>query len=483
MKDFLKKYWLLIIAEIVAVLIFVIFYGKFGDVIVDSYREVYIPQQMLRGKLLYRDIFCIYPPLAYLLNALLFVIFGAGVKVLKSAALLSTMGIIFFVYKISEKFMDKFAISGILLFLTGGALLASNVFSPLFPYSFGMLYGILFILGGIYFALEKKFPLAYFLYALAVCSKFELILALPAFIWASKTVDWKKNLTALLIPPAFITAVLFLLGIRLDDIKTTFDLINIVSSTKSLYWFYSSMGLVFRWELLPIYAENILKFILPVKPVLYQEAIIWAFPVILVLYLARFKKLSAEAKIVIAASLLASAKVFFAETLQSYGVFYLPLCLISLMLVIPERFKKILAIYFIIWGLIAGFNNAKTLYNKTDIGVAKTAEYFKTAEKGKVVVYPEGLSINILSGRESDNKFYSLIPMNVEGFGEELISKRIEITKPEYIVINNYDTSAYYFKNFGKDYAREIFKYIENNYELKAVIRDILEYKIYRLKH
>ena len=42
-----------------------------------------------------------------------------------------------------------------------------------------------------------------------------------------------------------------------------------------------------------------------------------------------------------------------------------------------------------------------------------------TREEDKVLVYPEGLSINVMCNRDSDNKFYSLIPLYIETFGED----------------------------------------------------------------
>ena len=80
-----------------------------------------------------------------------------------------------------------------------------------------------------------------------------------------------------------------------------------------------------------------------------------------------------------------------------------------------------------------------------------------------------------------DNKFYSLIPLYVETLGEELIIKRFELTQPKYIIINNYDTSAYYFREFGRDYAQDVFKWIEKNYTLKATINDTWIFKVYEL--
>ena len=104
-----------------------------------------------------------------------------------------------------------------------------------------------------------------------------------------------------------------------------------------------------------------------------------------------------------------------------------------------------------------------------------------TTKDDKVVIYPEFLSINILSNRMSDNKFYSLIPLYVEIFGEDLIIKRLEFTKPKYIIITNSDMSAYGFKYFGINYAQKVQKWIENNYSLKETLQNGLEFKIYEL--
>ena len=78
-------------------------------------------------------------------------------------------------------------------------------------------------------------------------------------------------------------------------------------------------------------------------------------------------------------------------------------------------------------------------------------------------------------GRKTDGR-----PLYVETFGEDLVIKRLEIVKPEYIIINNYDTSSYYFKEFGIDYGQEILKWIEKNYKLETIIEDKWMFKIYK---
>ena len=85
-----------------------------------------------------------------------------------------------------------------------------------------------------------------------------------------------------------------------------------------------------------------------------------------------------------------------------------------------------------------------------------------------------------MCNRDSDNKFYSLIPLYIETFGEDIIIKRFEITKPDYIVISNYDTSSYYYSYFGVDYAGKIFNYILKNYEKQAQIGDKLKFVVFK---
>lgn len=482
MKDFIKNNWHIILPELFVVLLFVLFYRQFGDIMVDSFREVYIPQQMIKGKTLYKDIFVIYPPLAYLINAFIMKIFGTSLNTLYFAGLFATCSIIFFTNKISEIFLNKIFSFGISLFLISGLVLSPNVFNSFLPYSFGILYGVLFVLISLYYGLIKRFPLMYLFYSLAILCKYEFVLLLPLLIYWSKLVNWKKTLISFILPIFMTSGILAIQGVRLNDIISTSSIINVMSSSKTLYWFYSVMGLTFRLELIPIYLVNIAKFLCPIYWIQYQEVIIWALPVILLLGIIRFKALKSNEIFFVISTLLISAKVFLALTLQSYGVYFLPFVLISLFILVPEKFRKILFGLMIIWSLIIGAFNINSLVHK-NMKLDNVVKYIeeKTSETDKVVVYPECLAINVLTNRKSDNKFYSLTPLYVETLGEDLIIKRLEKVKPEYIIINNYDTSAYYFREFGVDYAQDILKWIEKNYKLQTTINDRWNFRIYRL--
>lgn len=436
--------------------------------VVDSFREAYIPTRILEGKVLFKNIFTIYPPLAYLFNALLFLIFGVKLKVLYLAGLFTTMGIFYLTYKISSKFLDKFCTGSILLFFFSGLVLSSNVFNAFFPYSFGILYGIFFILCSIYFVIKQSSKLAYLFCALAICSKYEFILFLIPLIIISKKENIKQNLLYFTVPFVVTFLPLFAMGLHFKDLITAFGLIQMMTSTVTLKYFYSTTGLTFRPELIPIYLINLAKFILPVFWKLWQEIIIWIFPAVFILGCFRYKKLTVLERFIIVSSLLISAKVFFALTLQSYGAYFIPFGLISLFLLMPEKIKKYCCSVLIIWSFIIGINNVLELEKKEITTLDNAIDFVNlhTNPSDEVLVLPEGLKVNFLTGRKSDDKFYSLIPLYVETFGEEIIIKRLEITKPEYIITTNYDTSAYYFRKFGDDYAIETMKYIQKNYAL-----------------
>lgn len=80
--EFSKKYCLkeLGIITIVSLIMYFIFYGKQDVYLVDVSREAYIPWQMLKGKVLYKDIFNVYGPLGYQINAIAYALLGVKLQ-------------------------------------------------------------------------------------------------------------------------------------------------------------------------------------------------------------------------------------------------------------------------------------------------------------------------------------------------------------------------------------------------------------------
>ena len=518
-KAFFKKHRQIVLINLLIILAFILGYGRFGDIIFDSFREAYIPAQIIKGQVLYKNIFNIYAPFAYLFNALLFKIFGVKLSVLYFAGLFATLGVSNLTFFISNKFFNRNISFCIVLFFICAAVLSGNVFNCFFPYSYGMLYGLLFILSSLYFALNDKYPLAFLMYSFAICSKYEFLLLLPLLFYIAGKKNLRKNILALIVPIVVTFLPLLIQGAGIKNLIVSYQLTMAMSATKTLYWFYSVTGLVFRPELIPIYLENFIKFAIPAAVLYYlknwliyplvfaycyyiftPEILIYIFPLILILYVARFTELSKKEKFFVLASLLLSVKIFFALTMQSYGIYFLPFALISVFILLPKRIRSQALIVLVLCGISFGIKNIQTLYSKNVKITASTGSIYTSPYNGnsikplveyissntkqvdKVLVYPECLGVNVLASRDSDNKFYSLIPLYVETFGEDVIIKRLDIKKPEYIIVSNYDTSIYYYSYFGKDYAAKIMEYVLNNYEKQTEIGEGLIFTVYKLK-
>lgn len=173
-----------------------------------------------------------------------------------------------------------------------------------------------------------------------------------------------------------------------------------------------------------------------------------------------------------------------------YGKYYLPLFLIVFFcLYLPQILKKYYNEKYISFVLIvfAFFNfcfctssvyQGKNYKINTDKGtifatysvgktVEQTAKYIadNASEQDRVLVLPEGLMVNYLSNRKSDDMFYQLLPNHIEILGEENIVKKMKQNPSEYIVLTSLTTGAYGKTYFCADYAQKICDFINENYE------------------
>lgn len=101
-----------------------------------------------------------------------------------------------------------------------------------------------------------------------------------------------------------------------------------------------------------------------------------------------------------------------------------------------------------------------------------------------VVVAEEGLIINYFAGRKSNDKYYSLIPHMIDMYGEENIVKDFEQNPPDYFMVTNH---VYLDNNvFCKNYAHEICRFIDENYDNIGIIgtdkdENAFKIKVYKL--
>src|SRR5258708_16616853 len=79
-------------------------WGHWGDFQIDNGRELYVPAEILKGKLLFRDLWYMYGPLAPYLKALLFRIFGVHLTVLFIFGLTLTIVAALVTFEIARQF-------------------------------------------------------------------------------------------------------------------------------------------------------------------------------------------------------------------------------------------------------------------------------------------------------------------------------------------------------------------------------------------
>lgn len=210
-----------------------LYWGKLGNLIVDYGRETYVSIAISNGGVLYKNIFNIYSPLGYQLNAIIYQIFGEKFSVLYSVGAINTLVILTCIYYISRKYLSEFLSMGV-CFLT----MTLCCFSPgdcsnfIFPYSYSTYYALTFFLIAFiclfeYLSSENKdvFAISSFLFlGISLAFKIEFILFLPillcsiAFLKPIKKVSIFISIILFFIAPALSFGVLFLQGLNYSDI-------------------------------------------------------------------------------------------------------------------------------------------------------------------------------------------------------------------------------------------------------------------------
>lgn len=423
LKYLITAWGLLLIAIIVT-------YAHHGNVLIDCGREVYYPTQILTGKVLYKDLFNIYGPFAYMFNALLFKFFGINLNVLYAAGIFCSFLIVSLTYLIAEKFLSKTLSFAIAVLTISVGILNVNLFNFIFPYSYGILYGIVAFLMSFLMLLKYQekpernlyFYLSCFFAGLCIISKYEFLPYLAVIIYAMikiKRLNFKQyyfSIFSLIFAPVFCFGVLFLQGLQFNDLITAVSILRKLSSTQTLKYFYTSQGVYFTKYTIAFLILTFLKTVTPllvfmygVKNIKNKSAIIYipisliliilttnqvtfAFlpTLIIILTILNYKKLIKNTPLIFLSisSIALSLKVVWGLATLNYGVFFLDFLLITIFAIILKIFEEkninlnqnALSIYMLIIAIILGYMNLISLSHKqslikTDKGSIYTYKY------------------------------------------------------------------------------------------------------------
>jgi hypothetical protein len=136
------------------VLMLLLSWRRWADLIVDYGREVYVPWQLSQGSLLYRDISSFYGPLSSYLNSLLFRVFGESLSSIQFFNILLIALLAYFIYRLFERENDKLtpaAVSIVFLVLFAlGKHFNLGSYNYVAPYSHELVHGLFLSFAAIY---------------------------------------------------------------------------------------------------------------------------------------------------------------------------------------------------------------------------------------------------------------------------------------------------------------------------------------------
>ena len=519
MKDFFIENKFLVLLWGITILGLLVFVGHYSGILIDFGREVYYPQEILNGKILYKDLFNIYGPLAYQFNAVLYKIFGIKLSTLYGAGIFTSLLTVSGIYLIAQKFLSKFLSFAIGFFTIAIGVTATSIFNFHFPYSWAVMYGLTAFLYSLYFLLKywdekntKNLYLSSFLAGIAITCKYDFLLyALIVFAISAKEKNWKA-IVSFFIAPILSFGALFIQGLKIDSLVNSLLTTSLMAKSKTLIYFYQNSGIYFNPKaiftdfilflktaipfgaiLSGIYLFNKKKYVAIFLSVigwilfLLLFSIKFAFgflPILLMLlFITELIKSKSENKydiktIILALSAIAvCAKVFWVMLLGSYGNYYVSISLVALFAILfkylPKNLEKVAGIYILAISLIIILSNSFALKHEnnkvsTPIGTMHTSKAYakssnelikyidqNTKKDDKIVIFPEGMTINFLTQRSADDYYNSLLPLYTETFGEEKIINHYKKNLPEFVIFNNLDMKDYYFRFICQDYALE----------------------------
>jgi hypothetical protein len=129
-------------------------WGHWGDFQIDNGRELYVPAQILKGKMLFRDLWYMYGPLAPYLKAFLFRIFGVNLNVLYGFGLALAFANALLTFEVGRQLR-----LGIIGSLVAPLFFIVESFYPfirnfIYPYSYAAALGTVLGIACLYFALR-----------------------------------------------------------------------------------------------------------------------------------------------------------------------------------------------------------------------------------------------------------------------------------------------------------------------------------------
>lgn len=537
---------------------------RWGNLIVDTPRELWLPLKLLEGKVLYKDLwypFGFFPP--YFL-ALIYKIFGVHINTLVGCGIGITLLTSVFIYKIARFFLDEVDCGiTVLTFLFVLAFpyyqLYSGIFNFILPYSFAATFFILFVSASLYLFLKfistasEKWLFFWSLsLSLAFLTRPEMsfpvwagfVLSVIIFKFKNKSIKFLKLIFYLFLPLIISFSLYGLFFFKFDAFAAFKEgIIGCFKSGLDTKIILKSTGLADIYTNSCLAVKSLLFHLIIILLVVFsalflnnkgRHRFLLFFPGISIIFLAywlgitylagdlqyrcipllllitligsaykviRFGDFKHDLSILVLCliSLATLTRIFFNSTPFGYGfyllipglvfyyIFFLKLEISLLKIYLPDYaqlVKKALIPFFVLLILPYWYYSFSN-YALRDLEITsakgkivclndRVAEYFwqtvdylkaNTLASDKVVVLPEGVSVNYFSGRDNPLRYYQFFALEPSGRDDAKIIQEFIRFDIDYIVIIARPAFEYGQGFFGIDFGKELYSWLHANYE------------------
>ena len=522
-----RELLLALCVAIVAVLAFAQSYGRWIDPIIDSGRDLYIPEQLRNGALLYRDILYFYPPLTPYLLAAVTAITGSSLFAYTLIGLVIACATAATMWMAARRLAGPVAaaMTGLLFFafnMAGPSGWGNNYFHP---YAHAAILGMFFFLAAVaaFLAADRhRFaaPLGTLCCVLAAWTKIEYIpfaTVLMVAVVLVRPVRWTWLAAYLATGAITLAMVVSLLGLdefranvfppallggsaaKLFSLKVTgFDSWpqNLAASLRGavLIAAFATLLAGLQRDRRRGIIVGTLVILAIVTALLQGETMFRAWSVLqLALIPFALRRPREPLAILLLASLCASSRIYLNLAPYWYGiVFTLPLYLLIVYVLfewLPSRnvYSRRTALLWVPLFVITAAGallSAHRVYATRNYEVATSrGSYRDQAARGSaidgllrelerskprsMVVMPEGLTINYLARIPTPIREHTFTPAESDSPRvEEEILRDLNAHPPEAVVLVTRDVREFGSKGFGIDYNQRVLEWVRTRYRV-----------------
>lgn len=505
-------FWIAIVIAVIA-LVSIRAYGRALDPIIDTGRDLYIPEQLRSGVKLYRDVLYYYPPLAPYLLAAITAITGSSLgayTMIGIAIAIATAAAIYAIGRIAASPLAGGA-AALLFACCSVYSISGRTSNYFFPYAHAATLAMLFFLAGSAFLLARwTAPALLFLLAASSTKLEYAVFALVIIAIARISIRWIGAYVAAAILSFIVVDRYFDEGWLFDNVLASsllrgtsaryfyrqvagFDAIgsNLMAALISVAVFVAivlALRATTRWQsralsIVVAIAIGVLAFVTADQ--FFRG---WAI-VQLVLLPFAIRKPGEPMLMLLALSLCASSRVFLRMTPAWYGfVFLVPLYVLVAYVFfewLPLRgvYSKSAARLAIVPIVVVAasflwraneviaqkrfpIRSSRGLFYDANLGRAAALDGFISQFSGRsLVVVPEGLTLNYLTRTKTPVRFHTFTPVETaEPEVEAEIIKDFAAHPPEFIAVVTRAVTDFGYRGFGVDYDRRFAAMIRARY-------------------